>query len=289
MKHSIQLKLGLLIVLLLNSSSLLAEASVPERVEYEGDPLTVSLSVGNERRVTFPHPVYVDIPDSLMPKVKTQIVGSELYWSATESFPPVRVVVGEEGGNRVYLLNLQGVAQDKALPRLIVSSSSAGSAGETKAGPSGADNELPLSMNQSRLGYGGLFRYAALQLYAPARLRAQETGYDLTPGPIPMGRIHHLVRYHRVETYAMASWHNDAFTVTALSVKNVTDMTVTLDPREIRGNILAARFHANHLRPGELTTLFVITRRPLAESITGHAVRIDPPRAGEREGRTSVN
>jgi integrating conjugative element protein (TIGR03749 family) len=286
MKHGIQLRLGLLIVFLVNATLLMAAVSGPERVEYKGDPLTVSLSVGKERRVTFPHPVYVDIPDSLMPKVKTQIVGSELYWSATESFPPVRVVVGEEGGNRVYLLNLQGVAQDKSLPRLIVSPSSAG---ETKAGPGGADDESPNSMTQSRLGYGGLFRYAALQLYAPARLRAQEAGYDLTPGPIPMGRIHHLVRYHRVETYAMASWHNDAFTVTALSVKNVTDMTVTLDPREIRGEILAARFHANHLRPEESTTLFIITRRPLAESITGHAVRIDPPKAGERVNRTIVN
>lgn len=286
MKNSIQLRLGLLIVLLLHAALLMAEVTVPERVEYKGDPLTVSLSVGKERRVTFPHPVYVDIPDSLMPKVKTQIVGSELYWSASESFPPVRVVVGEEGGNRVYLLNLQGVAQDKALPRLIVSSPSGQ---ETKTGPVGASDGSPVAMNQSRLGYGGLFRYAALQLYAPARLRAQEAGDELTPGPIPRGRIHHLVRRHRVETYAMAAWHNDAFTVTALSVKNVTDMTVTLDPREIRGEVLAARFHANHLRPGERTTLFVITRRPLAESITGHAVRIDPPKAGDRTNRTSVN
>ena len=286
MKHCILLRPGLLIALLLHATLLMAEASIPERVEYKGDPLAVSLSVGHERRVTFPHPVYVDIPDSLIPQVKTQIVGSEIYWSASESFAPVRVVVGEEGGNRVYLLNLQGVSQDKSLPRLIVSSSSAK---ESEAGPGVADEESPVGMKQSRFGYGGLFRYAALQLYAPARLRAREAGSTLTPGPIPRGRIHHLVRYHRVETYAMASWHDDAFTVTALSVKNVTDMTVTLDPREIRGEILAARFHANHLRPGERTTLFVITRRPLAESISGHAVRIDPPKAGDRSNRTSVN
>jgi integrating conjugative element protein (TIGR03749 family) len=286
MNQFIQLRLGLFIVLLLHAALLRAEATVPERVEYKGDPLSVSLSVGKERRVTFPHPVYVDIPDSLMPKVKTQIVGSELYWLASESFAPVRVVVGEEGGNRVYLLNLQGVAQDKALARLIVSSSSAKA---SEAGSGVADDESPVGMKQSRLGYGGLFRYAALQLYAPARLRAQEGDDELTPGPIPRGRIHHLVRRHRVETYAMAAWHNDDFTVTALSVKNVTDMSVTLDPREIRGEILAARFHANHLRSGERTTLFVITRRPLAESITGHAVRIDPPKAGDRSNRTSVN
>ena len=258
------------------TSILIAEDLSPERVTYRGNPLPISLSVGHERRITFEHPVWVDVPESLS-RLTTQIVGPDLYWKAEHAFDPVRIIVGEEGGNnRVYLVNLQAVQQDTAAPQLLVSLDKP----QTLASADDKEISHPVHKPERRIGYGGLFRYAAKQLYAPERLRHIGSSQALSHAPIPRGRIHHLVRFHKVETHAMDAWQSDTHYVTALSVTNATDMPITLDPREIRGEILAARFQRNHLdphgEPGDTTSLFVISDRPLSESIAGHAVRVDP-------------
>lgn len=258
------------------TSILMAEDLSPERITYRGNPLPISLSVGHERRITFEHPVWVDVPESLS-RLTTQIVGPDLYWKAEQAFNPVRIMVGEEGGsNQIYLVNLQAVQQDKAAPQLLVSLDKP----QTSASTDERGISHPVQKPKKRIGYGGLFRYAVKQLYAPERLRQKGSSPMLSHAPIPRGRIHHLVRFHKVETHAMDAWQSDTHYVTALSVTNATDMPITLDPREIRGEILAARFQRNHLdphgEPGDTTSLFVISDRPLSESMAGHAVRVDP-------------
>ncbi|ODB95180.1 integrating conjugative element protein [Candidatus Thiodiazotropha endoloripes] len=262
--------------LLLLVSTVSAQTITPERVIYRGDPLPISLSIGHERRITFDHPIYVDVPESLA-TLSTQIVGPDLYWKASSPFDSVRIVVGEEGGNRIYLINLNAVQQDYAAPQLLVSDNRAVKSDDNKSMEQEvatvSDNLYP------KIGFGGLFRYSAKQLYAPHRLREAGQHNNLTNAPIPEGRIHHLIRKHKVITEPIKAWQNDTHYVTALLVTNTTDRPITLDPREIRGEVLAARFQRNHLEPlgsmGDATTLFLISKRPLAESINGHAVRID--------------
>ncbi len=268
----VTVSLGLLFIV----STLSAQTNTPERVIYRGDPLPISLSIGHERRITFDHPIYVDVPESLT-TLSTQIVGPNLYWKASNPFESVRIVVGEEGGNRIYLINLNAVQQDHAAPQLIVSDNRTvkndGDKSMEQEGATAFDSKDP------KIGYGGLFRYSAIQLYAPQRLRETGQRSNLTNAPIPAGRIHHLIRQHKVITEPIKAWQNDTHYVTALLVTNATDRPITLDPREIRGEILAARFQRNHLEPagsiGDATTLFLISKRPLAESVNGHAVRID--------------
>lgn len=262
--------------ILLFVNTLPAQNLSPEKVIYRGNPLPVTLSVAHERRITFEHPIYVDVPESLI-QLTTQIVGPDLYWRASEAFDPIRLVIGEEGGNRIYLIYLSAVQQDNAAPQLLVSLK------EQQAVNKQTDPEVAVFSNttQPKIGYGGLFRYAAKQLYAPDRLRDSGAVNNLSKAPIPEGRVHHLIRFHKVITQAMGAWQNDTHYVTALLVTNATDLSIILDPREIRGEVLAARFHRNHLEPigspGDTTSLFLITDRPLAEAITGHAVRIDSP------------
>ncbi|MEW8439283.1 MAG: TIGR03749 family integrating conjugative element protein [Candidatus Thiodiazotropha taylori] len=262
--------------LLLLTSALSAETITPDRVIYRGDPIPISLSIGHERRITFDHPIYVDVPESLT-TLSTQIVGPDLYWKASSPFGSVRIVVGEEGGNRIYLINLTAVQQDYAAPQLVVSNDRV--VKYDSQGSKGQEVATAFNSKHSKIGYGGLFRYSAKQLYAPERLREISQLSNLNNAPIPEGRIHHLIRQHKVITEAIKAWQNDTHYVTALLVTNATLFPITLDPREIRGDILAARFQRNHLEPagrmGDATTLFLISKRPLAESINGHAVRID--------------
>jgi integrating conjugative element protein (TIGR03749 family) len=270
-------KYALILAILVYTQVVAAENPVPERVVYRGDPLTITLSVGDERRITFDHPIYVDVLESLT-QLSTQIVGPDLYWKADHPFESVRIVVGEEDGNRIYLINLNAVQQDIAAPHLLVSSSREQNSATNKTIEQKITN-IPYTTPKKN-GYGGLFRYSAKQLYAPARLRDAGQINNLASAPIPAGRIHHLIRSHKVITQPMKAWQNDTHYVTALLVTNATNNPITLDPREIRGEVLAARFQRNHLDPagsiGDTTTLFLISKRPLAETIKGHAVRIDP-------------
>jgi integrating conjugative element protein (TIGR03749 family) len=270
-------KYALLLAILFYTHLVAAENLVPERLVYHGDPLSITLSVGDERRITFDHPIYVDVLESLT-QLSTQIVGPDLYWRAEHPFETVRIVVGEEGGNRIYLINLNAVQQDIASPHLLVSSNREQNTETNKS----IEDELTNIPHASpkQIGYGGLFRYSAKKLYAPARLRDVGQINNLANAPIPEGRIHHLIRSHKVITQPIKAWQNNTHYVTALLVTNATNNPITLDPREIRGEILAARFHRNHLDPagkiGDTTTLFLISKRPLAEAIKGHAVRIEP-------------
>ncbi|MCU7886376.1 MAG: DUF3438 family protein [Candidatus Thiodiazotropha sp. (ex Lucinoma annulata)] len=266
-------------LLLLGASSWAGAGSV-ERVVYRGDRLSVSLPVNHERRISFDHAVWVDIPDSL-DQLETQIVGSDIYWTAKAPFGPVRIVVGEEEGpgskSRLYLLMLQSVAQDAAAPTLLI----AGNDPKTPVDITASETASSMIPDVLPVGYGALFRFATKQLYGPARLRQTGEGLQLSRASIPQGRIHHLIRTHQAETHAMAAWRGGSLYVTALSVKNTTAHDITLDPRDIRGEIKAARFHRNHLSAqglaGDLTTLFLVTDRPLTDALSGHAVRIDSP------------
>lgn len=261
----------------------------PERVIYRGNPLPISLSVGHERRITFDHPIYVDVPESLT-QLTTQIVGPDLYWKSSEAFDPIRIVIGEEGGNKIYLINLSAVQQDNPAPQLLVTLD------QPHVTVENIQSEVSVTQKpaQKKIGYGGLFRYAAKQLYAPSRLREAGSVNNLSSAPIPEERIHHLIRHHKVITRAMGAWQNDSHYITALLVTNATDAPITLDPREIRGEVLAARFQRNHLSPygdeGDSTSLYLITNRPIAETINGHAIRIDPTtRNAEQSSGRSTN
>ena len=62
------------------------EAPAPERITWQKTPITVSLTVGKERRVDFPGPVKVGLPAAIQSTLRVQSVAGTVYLLAHQPF-----------------------------------------------------------------------------------------------------------------------------------------------------------------------------------------------------------
>ncbi len=65
---------SMIIVLLFNAQTLSAESIPPQHIQWQKSPITIALSVGEERMVHFRAPVSVGIPATLESVLRTQSI-----------------------------------------------------------------------------------------------------------------------------------------------------------------------------------------------------------------------
>jgi len=232
----------------------------PDRAIWDRTPIAVVLPVGVERRVDFPAPVSVGIPQGELPEnlLRTQNVNASLYWLATKPFAPVRIQVREVESGFLYLIDLQARDGAPATPLVVMRPDGKDT---TAAAPSMAP---PPTGNDP---YVTLTRYAAQQLYGPECMARSLPGVFRVPVPrAPLA----LLRGGAVTAEPLVSWSGTGHYVTAVKLTNRTPYPVTLDPRQLRGQWLAASFqHARLLPAGDeadTTCVYLVSKRPFAES-----------------------
>lgn len=248
-----------------------AAAPPPERIIWNHVPIPVVLRAGTERRVRFSEPVQADMPNALEPTLRTQWVDSHFYWLASAPIDPTRIRLRTADG-RFLLIDLSATDDGPAHPlEIVIPSPAADDATATEA-----PAEPP-----RRYGNVELTRFAAQAVYAPERLRRSLPG--VTPLTVPTNPLP-LYRGGAVTTTALAAWHAGDRVISAMEVCNRTGQAVTLDPRAIRSRagcgygtcLLTATFQHNRLAPRgaarpcsghDVTALYLITARPLAEAL----------------------
>jgi len=155
----------LMALLLLAQGAARAESEMPELIPWQKVPIKLVLPVGTERRIDFPRPVKIGVPESLSPLLRVQSVADSVYLLAHEPFGPTRVMVRAIDSGRIWLLDISAsdAPATSGQPVAILDPEAEGAddagdrvGGDTNAGPS--------------YGYVALTRFAAQQLYAPARL-----------------------------------------------------------------------------------------------------------------------
>ena len=152
----------LLGVLVLSAGEAEARSESPERIVWRKTPIALELRVGAERLVHFPGAVQVGMPAPLQDRVRIQSIAGTLYLLAHEPFARTRVVVRGLGEGPIYLLDVSAHIDSAGTgPVAIFDPDEAH--GERKP----AQSEHP---GGSAYGYVTLTRFAAQQLYAPARL-----------------------------------------------------------------------------------------------------------------------
>jgi hypothetical protein len=81
------------------------------------------------------------------------------------------------------------------------------------------------------------------------------------------------VRGGAVEAVPLISWRHRGLYVTAVRLQNQAPEASVLDPRDLRGEWLAATFqHARLLAHGDeadTTAVYLLSRRPFGESLAG--------------------
>ena len=234
-----------------------AALNAAERVVWNKTPIAIPLVVGEERLVHFPDSVSIGLPQSLTALLRCQSINGTLYLLAREPFDTTRIMVRSETDGPMYVLDVSAEpaeADRYTLPDVQILLDSAP---DTDAAES-------LSNTQSlSWGYAALTRYAAQQLYAPARLIPRQPGVVAIPvSAEPVELVHGA----RIEAVPVAAWKAGLRYVTAVKLTNRTQKPVVLDPRELRGAWLAATFQHNRLLPAgddaDTTAVYLISDRP---------------------------
>jgi len=250
----------LTLLLLLLSVGVNAASDTPERIAWHKTPIAVELAVGAERLVHFPEAVKVGVPPQLQGSLRVQSIAGTLYLLAHQPFTVTRVVVRDLDNGQVYLLDLSAAADGGRNNPLEIYLPDEGPAEGAKAA---AEASGP-----PQYGYVTLTRFAAQQLYAPARLLQDLAGVVRVPikrEPVA------LVRGDAVEALPLIAWRAGDLYVTAAKLTNKTDRPQTLDPRTLRGRWLTATFQHNRLHEAgseaDRTVVYLISDRPFAASL----------------------
>jgi integrating conjugative element protein (TIGR03749 family) len=260
LRYSLALWLG--VSLLLMQSTAHAETEGIERIEWDKIPIRLDLKVGQERWVHFPGSVKVGLPASLQPLLRTQSVNGTVYFLANAPFDATRIMLRTLDGGPLYLFDVSASEAGGESYPLQLFVKAADESGEDPAASSIALNAPTVDYS-----YVALTRFAAQQLYAPARLLRDLPGIVRVPvnrDPVS------LLRGGIVDATPLVAWRAGGLYVTAVKLTNRTAQPQTLDPRNLRGTWLTATFQHNRLlaagSEADTTAVYLISARPFAAS-----------------------
>jgi len=252
------------VALLLMQSLVHAETDTLERIEWKKAPIRLELVVGQEQRIEFPAAVKVGVPASVQGVLRTQSVNGVVYLLAHAAFGSNRLMVRELDSGRIYLLDVTATKEGgPGHPiRIYV------------AGDQDSKNDQATGGYESEKGppdYIQLTRFAAQQLYAPARLVPGLTKGRPGIVRVPVSRDP-VDLYHggTVEAIPLVAWRAKGLYVTAVKLTNRTEQALTLDPRNLRGTWLTATMQHHRLFPkgheADNTAVYLISARPFEVS-----------------------
>ena len=234
-----------------------ATSETTERIEWKKTPIRLELTVGEERLVEFPASVKVGVPGNLQSVLRTQSVNGTVYLLAHAPFESTRVMVREIDGGQIYLFDISASKKPSQNHPIQVFVQEASEPGDLNDGNAVASN----------ISYVTLTRFAAWQLYAPARLLQDGPGIVRTPvarDPI------NLVRGGAIDATPLVAWRAGGYYLTAVKLTNRSDQPQTLDPRNLRGAWLTATFQHHRLLPAgneaDTTAVYLISARPFSVS-----------------------
>jgi integrating conjugative element protein (TIGR03749 family) len=241
-------------------------------------PLPVSLFVDQERVVFIDRNVRVGVPASLADRLRVQSAGGAIYLRASGPFEAGRIKIQDADNGALILLDVTATpakdGQTSLEPLRIVENSSATVEGASSNAPQ-ADSKASVATPVPVV----LTRYAAQSLYAP--LRTIEPVAGISPVNVRMALpLDTLMPSAPLRASVMAAWRLDDQWVTAVRITNQSKAWLSLDPRLLQGDFVAASFQHPDVgptgTPSDTTVLYLVTRgHGLAESLLPRISRID--------------
>jgi len=248
------------VALLLMQSLVHAGTDTLERIEWKKAPIRLELVAGQEQRIEFPAAVKVGVPASIQGVLRTQSVNGVVYLLAHAAFGSNRLMVRELDSGRIYLFDV--TATEEGGPGHPIQIYVTGDQGRENDQATGGHEP-----EQGQPDYIQLTRFAAQQLYAPARLVKDLPGIVRVPvsrDPVDL--------YHggTVEAIPLVAWRAKGLYVTAVKLTNRTEQALTLDPRNLRGTWLTATMQHHRLFPkgheADTTAVYLVSARPFEVS-----------------------
>ena len=261
-----------------------APAFSMERVmRWEGTPLPLTMTPGQELIVNFGDDVRIAMPAHLKSVLSTASLGGRVYLSANADFNITRLHVERLSDGMRVLLDVQAGTALSAFPQVdvVLPKHIGAPVNDTAAATSPSHNEPSTVASQSQAlkmaPQALLIRYAMQSLYSPSHAIEPLSGVVR----MPMGLTNNIQAsafpYWAVEATPIAAWKLGSDVVTAIEVRNLSNNTQSLDPRQVAlgGACLMRSCMVSFVYPeigavgGESasSTAFVVTPGPLRQHL----------------------
>lgn len=249
-----------------------------EIMRWERLPLAIPLIVGQERVVFIDRNVRVGVPAELNGRLRVQSAGGAIYLRASDVIEPSRLQLQDADTGTLILLDIAATAPRKGQPalepvRIVEGDITPGRYGSADEAFHDDDKKARTEVKPTKETPVPvvLTRYAAQSLFAPLRTVEAVNGIDRASmrRDLPLSSLLPSLPVH---ARALAAWHLDDFWVTAVRLRNTSSGTLTLDPRALQGDFVAATFQHPDLGPSgqstDTTVVYLVTRtHGLAESL----------------------
>ncbi|GEK15391.1 TIGR03749 family integrating conjugative element protein [Aliivibrio fischeri] len=250
-----------------------APAFSMERVmRWEGTPLPLTMTPGQELIVNFGDDVRIAMPAHLKSVLSTASLGGRVYLSANADFNVTRLHVERLSDGMRVLLDVQAGTALSTLPQVDVVL-------PKHIGAPVSDTAATVSQSQAlkMAPQALLIRYAMQNLYSPTHAIEPLSGVVR----MPMGLTNNIQAsafpYWAVEATPIAAWKLGNDVVTAIEVRNLSNSTQSLDPRQVAlgGACLMRSCMVSFVYPeigavdGESasSTAFIVTPGPLRQHL----------------------
>lgn len=245
--------------LLLAMASLCACAVQARQIMWTERPIALDIASDAETQLVLPAPVRVRVPAAHTGVLTVESFGRHVLLRPRAEIASARLVLQNLLDHSVILVDLSTRAGASAEPVEILLPAPAADA-RSSTGVQGADRLDPRV---------ALIRYAAREYYAPHRLRG---GLAATSQPVGNGKVD-LLTMEGVEATPRASWFALQMHVTAVELRNTSEVALDLDPQRLQGAFDLAAFHSTRLlpvdHPFDRTLVFLVSQRPFAEALRG--------------------
>jgi integrating conjugative element protein (TIGR03749 family) len=266
-----------------------AAAHAVEIMRWERLPLAVPLHVDQERIIFIDQNVRVGAPRALADTLRIQSTGGALYLRANAPIAPTRLQLQDVRSGEIILIDVSATVVDDQPPlepvKIVKTVAVAKHYGEKQSPPVMVDD--PSDSNPARTPAGPsetplpvvLTRYAAQNLYAPLRTVEPLSGVIQIKQRRELD-LSLLLPTQPVTPALLGAWQLEDYVVTAVKLRNTSEQTLNLDPRELQGDFLTATFQHHTLGPSGLATdttvAYLVTRaKDLAQALPPTISRID--------------
>lgn len=244
-----------------------------EIVRWERLPIAVPLHVGQERIIFVDQNVRVGIPPAIREDLRVQSAGGAIYLLASKPIEPSRIQLQSATTGELILLDIAATPVDDTVQELEPVKIVRGENPPSRYGTTitqeeavAADQDQPEEPKQQHRETPVpvvLTRYASQSLYAP--LRTVEPVQGIAQANIPANLdLSTLAPSLPVHAQALAAWRLDDYWVTAVRLKNLSAVSIDLDPRALQGDLMTATFqHPNLGNRGDAsdtTVVYLVTR-----------------------------
>lgn len=241
-----------------------------EHLVWKGDPISISLPLGKEKRIIFPSQVSVDLKGALnTDQIRVINDNKSIYLTALKSFSITRIYITLQDSGEVLLIDLltDSNASDTSQQIEIKKNFATDSNSVTSVVKDGS-SDLKTTESSS---YVDLIRFAWQQIYSPKRLLNINLNFQRSPMQT-QPFVSDLVYGDKVIAHPETSWISGTKYVTAVLLRNkYPHETKIRVSKDLCGDWMAATLYPRSIlqpyghKDKDSTMLFLISKRPFGE------------------------